>query len=92
MLYPSELQAQIFKPVLHKLLVLVTVHGNRLLYGRGREITPGSSAIAPALLYYLRPCRHALRPSGHASHVQNRSRRFCRTLSFASLSLTSINL
>ena len=41
-----------------------------------------SSAIAPALLYHLHPCRRVFRPSGRASHVQNRSRRFCRTSKF----------
>ena len=44
------------------------------------EIIPGyPSAIAPALLYHLHPCRRALHPSGQPPAVQNRSRRFCRT-------------
>ena len=77
-------------------LLLFTGHISivtRLIIGRGREITKyilyftlwvvlRTFKIAPGDFVLRAP---ALRPLGRAPHVQNRSRRFCRTLPFASL-------
>ena len=83
MLYPAELRAHY--QVINAWLITK--------FGRGREITKyllyfalrvalRTFKIAPGDFVLRAP---ALRPSGRAAHVQNRSGRFCRTLPFISL-------